>query len=348
MPRIPIAFLLFATLAAPASAHEPRVVGGDTAAIDSVPFAASLVRAGAPARESHFCSGSVIGAQYVLTAAHCLPQADAADIEVVTSRSRLSDETAGQRTPVAAIFKHPDWDGTNGDVAVLRLAGPVTAPPVALSRGGSHERPGTAATSAGWGVTTTNGPVSNDLRSVELPLATTSACRQDFGDAFDARTMICAGGEGRAPCSGDSGGPLLAGGVQIGVVSFGSHPCGSPGVPDVFMRMSAYASWVADVTGVAAPPGAAPVAPPARRAQVRIGRISCGPVRCRIEVRARGDLAQVSVSVRDRSALARPVARDRWVARMTIPDGVSTIIARPLDITGVPVGRAARARIELS
>jgi secreted trypsin-like serine protease len=45
--------------------------------------------------------------------------------------------------------------------------------------------------------------------------------------------------------TGDSGGPLLnADGVQVGVVSWSIKPCGTPGYPDVFSRVSAEFDWI--------------------------------------------------------------------------------------------------------
>jgi secreted trypsin-like serine protease len=45
--------------------------------------------------------------------------------------------------------------------------------------------------------------------------------------------------------TGDSGGPLLDGGVQVGVVSWSVKPCGQyPGVPDAFSRVSDEYDWI--------------------------------------------------------------------------------------------------------
>lgn len=43
-------------------------------------------------------------------------------------------------------------------------------------------------------------------------------------------------------CVGDSGGPLISGGEQIGVVSWGV-PC-AQGIPDVYARVSSYRDWI--------------------------------------------------------------------------------------------------------
>lgn len=57
-----------------------------------------------------------------------------------------------------------------------------------------------------------------------------------------------AGFGGIGACQGDSGGPLVVGGTQIGVVSRGNK-C-ERGSPTVYSRVSAYKSWITNVTGI--------------------------------------------------------------------------------------------------
>jgi secreted trypsin-like serine protease len=78
------------------------------------------------------------------------------------------------------------------------------------------------------------------------------------GVSIDGATQLCAGTGGTDACQGDSGGPLVlrAGEapVQVGVVSWGLG-CGRPENPGVYMRVSAYADWIAGVVGPQAPDG---------------------------------------------------------------------------------------------
>lgn len=343
---MPALLLLLAVLmlAAPADAGVPRIVGGDGTPNESLPYMASLIVPGRQAREGHFCGGSVIAPTVVMTAAHCVADTPPGHVDVVTGRTYLSDENSGQLSNVATIAVHPGWDGTNNDIAVVHLKAPVSVQPVALATGGRNEQ----AVVAGWGISERGG-ISDQLRAVELPIATTFDCRDAFGSAFRPDTMVCAGGEdGRDSCSGDSGGPLLAAGeaaaaVQIGIVSFGSNPCGQRGVPGVYTRVSAYGAWLASVTGGGTQP------PPATEpASVRIGRIRCGRVFCRVEVRTQGELAAVRVSVRNRVAQARPAGAGRWIATLRLPYGNSTVTASPLRADGTLAGRTARVPIRVT
>lgn len=44
-------------------------------------------------------------------------------------------------------------------------------------------------------------------------------------------------------CNGDSGGPLLVDGIQVGLVSFGVSDC-SAGYPSVYTRVTDFYSWI--------------------------------------------------------------------------------------------------------
>ena len=43
---------------------------------------------------------------------------------------------------------------------------------------------------------------------------------------------------------GDSGGPILINGVQVGIVSYGSTDCGASGTANAFTRVASFMSWI--------------------------------------------------------------------------------------------------------
>ena len=76
---------------------------------------------------------------------------------------------------------------------------------------GSSSGAGTNVTVAGWGRTSQDGSVSNVLRSVDLKLLTNAQCAaQLYQNMFPVHpSSICAIGDRKDACRGDSGGPLF-------------------------------------------------------------------------------------------------------------------------------------------
>lgn len=98
---------------------------------------------------------------------------------------------------------------------------------------------------AGWGLTKT-GTTSNFLRFATLNVIDNNECKQ----AIDLlqKSHICTAAtnkKGRrvGSCIGDSGGPLIANGKQIGIVSFGKSDCPVES-PSVYTRLSEYKEWL--------------------------------------------------------------------------------------------------------
>lgn len=218
------------------------IVGGQAAFAQQFRHQVSLQVA-----EGHFCGGSLIDSDWVLTAAHCVIGLEASELTVVSDTIHLS--YGGSAHPVAAIVMHEGYDPTTNDhdIALVRLADPIgTDARLKLLDPGSEglTSPDRMATVAGWGTLSYGGESPDELRYVDVPFVDDATCDASYGGLTE--NMICAGEVGKDACQGDSGGPLIVpfdgSWVQVGIVSFGDG-CAN-GTPGVYTRVANYNDWI--------------------------------------------------------------------------------------------------------
>jgi hypothetical protein len=228
------------------------------------PWMAALIQAGvANPADGHFCGGALIHRDWVLTAAHCTYDRSGAallpgHIEVIVGRHRLSSNE-GSRLGLSQIVRHPNYrdDGSDFDVALLRLNTPANQTPIRLIGADEPalEAAETLAMVTGWGLTTPGDSrsASDVLRQVSVPLVSHRTCTFSYGllTGLISPRMMCAGYRtgGRDSCNGDSGGPLMVyhepenAWVQVGVVSWGIG-CAEPYYYGIYGRLSQFNDWL--------------------------------------------------------------------------------------------------------
>jgi secreted trypsin-like serine protease len=212
----------------------PGIVGGSNVPDSSkYPFVAALLdeRKTGNALTQHFCGGSLIDSDNVLTAAHCVDGIFPTNLSVVVGRAQLSSNQ-GELREATRIYI-PDGFNSNGpsknDVAVIRLKSavmgitPVLIPP---STDNWYEQVGKAQTIAGWGRTMSGGTRPDQLQEAKLTVVSDEVAAKSYPSHYIPELMIAAGGNGKDTCQGDSGGPMFA-----RPLSLGKPPAGAPPRP---------------------------------------------------------------------------------------------------------------------
>ena len=213
-------------LALPATAHaadpgpgaSPRIIGGST--VSSAPWAAAVFSNG-----GFTCSGTIISANYVLTARHCLT-------------GTMSVRVGSVNRASGGVTRGVTSTSTRNDLALMLLSGPVSTTYMPLS--GVYPPVNATNSLYGWGMTCYTGC---DASSV-LKTATVRVTSTNVTDAYGGRAIASSRINGNA-WRGDSGGPQVYNGAQVGVASL------ADGQSVQYYASVAYnRGWITSVAGV--------------------------------------------------------------------------------------------------
>uniref|UniRef100_A0A3B1IQH2 Si:dkeyp-93a5.2 n=1 Tax=Astyanax mexicanus TaxID=7994 RepID=A0A3B1IQH2_ASTMX len=216
-----------------------RIVGGQAASPGSWPWQVSLQSFG-----FHFCGGSLINKDWVLTAAHCFQNTNEKDVKVLLGKQTLTGSNPNQiQRGVRKVIVHERYDPNtqDNDITLLQLDSSVTfnkfIMPVCLAAAGSSFPAATASWITGWGdiASGVSLPDPGLLQEAQVPIVDQKQCASllSLFKMKITNNMICAGLKqgGKDTCQGDSGGPMVNKKSTIWIQS-------------VYTRLSQYQGWI--------------------------------------------------------------------------------------------------------
>ncbi|XP_037694503.1 mannan-binding lectin serine protease 1 isoform X3 [Choloepus didactylus] len=250
-----------------------RIFNGRPAQKGTMPWIAMLSNL----NEQPFCGGSLLGSNWIVTAAHCLHQSldpedpvvhnsdllSPSDFKIILGKHwRLRSDEKEQHLMVKYIILHPLYNPNTfeNDVGLVELSQSAVlndfVMPICLPEEPPQE--GTIVIVSGWGKQFLH-RFPETLMEIEIPIVDHSTCQKAYASLKKKVTedMICAGEKegGKDACSGDSGGPMVTLDGEkghwylVGTVSWGED-CGKKDRYGVYSYIHHNKGWIQTVTGV--------------------------------------------------------------------------------------------------
>uniref|UniRef100_A0A8D0DBN7 trypsin n=1 Tax=Sander lucioperca TaxID=283035 RepID=A0A8D0DBN7_SANLU len=172
----------------------------------------------------HFCGGSLVNKNWVVSAAHCYKSR----VEVRIGEHNIKvTEGNEQFISSSRVIRHPKYNAYNIDNDIMLIK---------LTCGSAHQL------CPRWHhVQTADG---NKLQCLDIPILSKSDCDNSYPGMI-TNSMFCAGylEGGKDSCQGDSGGPVVCNGQLQGVVSWG-YGCAEKDHPGVYTKVCIFKDWL--------------------------------------------------------------------------------------------------------
>ncbi len=222
------------------------------------------------ANNHHFCGGSIIDQQWILTVAHCVHyRGTDVLLPVEAVMVVLGDHVTTTIHPSERVYfpqqliPHEDYNHTtlNNDIALIHLNETIeyndVIAPVCLPTGPPPV--GEICSATGWGIHLGNRGLqeTTHLNELHLTIVSNEVCgSHNYWGDYITPNMVCAGYRKHGICDGDSGGPLVCNNngaspySLVGVTSYVYRHCRNPDgrKPTVFTNVYNYLEWIQTTT----------------------------------------------------------------------------------------------------
>lgn len=253
-------------------AAPPAIISGQPTSINIWPFVVLIFKQGTGKKLSElnareFCTGSLIGDHWVLTAAHCVSDYSVNNkYSVAIGLSNLSNDPIDgynkYSLEINGIYIHKDYykDPNKNDIALLLLT-PLSFPvkkyeSISLINKITQYK-NTDATVLGWGITDKKNPalqISNILQSAKIKVSTITSIFSRLKGSIEIDSSSF--NKGKDICCGDSGGPLLSWDSndnkwkQIGVTFKTNSNVFNICSEGYFTDVSKFTGWIKEKSGI--------------------------------------------------------------------------------------------------
>uniref|UniRef100_A0A8C9SGL2 Hepatocyte growth factor n=1 Tax=Scleropages formosus TaxID=113540 RepID=A0A8C9SGL2_SCLFO len=226
-----------------------RIVGGNNVRIKEGSWMVSIQKG-----NSHWCGGSLIREEWVLTDRQCFSSCvpDLSEYSVWMGFLYLNDSGADASTKQELKISRVICGPEGSNLALLKLSQQALQTEhvrtIQLPVAGCVMKEGTNCTMYGWGETKGTGH-EGVMKAVQLPIVSNEKCYEYHkGNLQITENKICAGGrKDEGSCERDYGGPLVCQEGESKIilgVSIHGRGCALHNRPGIFVNVPFYSEWI--------------------------------------------------------------------------------------------------------